>query len=326
MKNPFWINVITYFYSFISNYQPRTKNEVNAIPFLYNNNITIGGKATTSTVLTNKHIFFIHQLKTEDRFMTHQEFNQTYDLSINFLHFRSTLNAIKAYTANIITFKSKETINLQPALNIIMKTPKGTAPIYREKIKTKDKIMGFEKWERLTNIQENEWFRAFRQLKYTTKETKLRWLQFRILHNILSTNRSVSKFKAEQCELCTFCNAHSETIQHLILDCSKVKLFWNNLANILNNRATHAHNFRFTDNIIIFGLCDIVHTDKTCDFIILAAKFYIYRCKVQKDILNIKTFISELYNKYCVEKIIYKNSTAFKNRWGPYINIFRSLI
>ena len=49
----------------------------------------------------------------------------------------------------------------------------------------------------------------------------------------------------------------------------------------------HSYNFKFTRNLVLYGHCEVIRTDKICDFIILMAKFYIYRCKVQSINLNI---------------------------------------
>ena len=136
----------------------------------------------------------------------------------------------------------------------------------------------------------------------------------------------MAKINRDQNHLCTFCGVHSETILHLLWECSKTKLFWRNLETVINNRCLHAFNFKFTTNIIIFGFCDQMRTDKVCEFIIYMAKFYIYRCKVQSICLNIKIFIKELYNRYVVEKIISKNSSDFRNNWGPYLKLFQSIL
>ena len=55
----------------------------------------------------------------------------------------------------------------------------------------------------------------------------------------------------------------------------------------------------------------------------------IYRSKVQDTLfnfLNSKLFLKELYDRYCIEKEIHKNSMTFKTSWIPYIDIFRGEI
>ena len=138
--------------------------------------------------------------------------------------------------------------------------------------------------------------------------------------------RSVSKFNKEQNHLCEFCGSHSETIHHLLWKCQKVKLFWNELTRMINARCNHSHNFKVDENLILFGFSDTIKTDKVCNFILLLAKFYIYRSKVQGNMLSTRVFINEIYHRYCVEKEINKNSTYFGNIWKPYLNLFKGIM
>merc|ERR1712240_690751 len=155
---------------------------------------------------------------------------------------------------------------------------------------------------------------------------KLRWLQFRILHYILTTNKSVSKYNIGQDSKCSFCGAHSETILHLLWNCSKVQVFWNELASKINKRCMHSHNFEFSKNIILFGICEKTSSDKICDLIILLGKFYIYRSKVQHQILSVNIFMAELYTRYKIEREINENSPTFKNNLTPYLTLFRGIL
>ena len=174
-----------------------------------------------------------------------------------------------------------------------------------------DQNKGFEKWINCTQITLKQWKHCFKRLKLATTDTKLRWLQFRILHQILTTNRSVSKFNKEQSHLCEFCQCHSETIHHLIWKCHKVKIFWDDLKRIINKRCNDANRFNIDENLVIFGHSERIQSDQVSDLIILLAKYYIYRSKVQRTILNINIFINELYNRYCVETDIQKKKLYF---------------
>ena len=146
------------------------------------------------------------------------------------------------------------------------------------------------------------------------------------MHYILTTNRSVSKYIVNQNHLCTFCNTESETIQHLFWGCEKVKNFWNKLSSLVNERCKNVHNFSFSENLVLFGQSDFVYTDDVCNLMILMAKFFIYRCKVQNTCINLKFFIKEFYNRYIAEKLLEKESQDFVNKWYPYINLFKGLL
>ena len=287
----------------------------------------VGNRAITKRCFINNNVFYIKQLMNGDRFLTYLEFLQKFNVRINFLDFISIIRAIKQYTSqNRMLNATNKTIMYQPALNFIMSTTKGASAIYHSILEPDVKNKGFHKWQQITHITLNQWKNSFKILKQSTHDTKLRWLQFRVLHNILTTNKSVSKFNPEQNPLCQFCKSHSETIHHLLWQCNKVQIFWKELSNIINNRCTHAHNFKIDEKLALFGHSEQIKTDQTCQLIILLAKFYIYRSKVQDTILNIRCFIQELHNRYCIEKEISKNSIPFRYNWIPYMNIFRSIM
>ena len=44
---------------------------------------------------------------------------------------------------------------------------------------------GLKKWSKHTEISEEDWIDSFQKLIVTTTDPKLRWIQYRILHNIL---------------------------------------------------------------------------------------------------------------------------------------------
>ena len=326
ITHPFWSNIVQYYYIFQKQFKLYSKEEVEATRFLYNSNIKIGKKVIKNKKLISSNIFAISQLRYNNRFLTLQEINTKLFQPLNFLEYNSIISALKKYMDKYSNLKPFKEVTVAPALNSIMSKEKGSSNIYQNFIAFEKDITGFKRWCKKTNISNEAWLSSFQFLKRTTSDTKLRWLQYRILHYIITTNRSVSKFIPGQNSNCTFCGAHSETIIHLFWGCNFVQSFWKAFSFILNKKCIHAHNFKFTENLVLFGKCNMISTDKVCDLIILIAKFYIYRCKVQKNILNVNVFIKELYKRYHIEKIINKNSNAFKNCWIPYLNLFKGIL
>ena len=142
------------------------------------------------------------------------------------------------------------------------------------------------------------------------------WLQIGQSQNI----------KKEQTELCSFCQKDSETIQHLFYGCEIVRSFWDQLTSLLNRRCNHSKDFKVNEVFVLFGQSEFIYSDYVCDLIILLAKLFIYRCKVQNKSINLRAFLNDVYNRYCCEKMINKNSNDFINKWNPYLGIFKSLI
>ena len=326
MTNHFWCNILSIFNNFYLKLDITCLEELGETSFLYNDKIKIGNSIIRNKTLEQNGIFLIKHLMEDNNFLTHDEFVNKFDININFLSYTSIIKAIKkGFDIDALESLDK-TLKYQPSVNIIMKSKKGASEIYQHFISNSSMCKGKEKWISNLCITSEDWDNAFFKLKYSTKDTKLRWLQFRILHNILTTNRSVSKFKVEQTDLCSFCNSHSETIRHLFYECTVVKLFWKQLTNLIKERCTHANNFEVNEVFILLGHSEFMYSDYVCDIIILLAKLFIYRCKVQKSDLIFKNFLNDVYNRYCCEKVINKNSQLFINRWQPYLNIFKSLL
>ena len=57
---------------------------------------------------------------------------------------------------------------------------------------------GVKKWNGVVLEIASKWKEYFKHLKKSTKDTKLIWLQYRILHRILTTIRTVAKYDALQ--------------------------------------------------------------------------------------------------------------------------------
>ena len=163
-----------------------------------------------------------------------------------------------------------------------MNTVKGASALYHSMLEPETTHKGYDKWENIVQIDKEHWHDSFPFLKSTTKDTKLRWFQLRVLHQTLTTNKSVSYFKRDQNPLCEFCRSHNETIHHLLWKCTKVNKFWENLFKAINDKCHHSHNLRIDEKLILFGKCELAKTDSVSDLIILIGKFYIYRNKVKK--------------------------------------------
>ena len=91
---------------------------------------------------------------------------------------------------------------------------------------------------------------------------------------------------------------------------------------------SHLGNLNLSLELILFGVEDNTKTDKIFDLLLLLAKFYIYKCKVQNVKLNINNFKKEVQQKYIIEKHLYysKNKLAlFFTKWSLYHSLVENL-
>ena len=130
-KNPFWKEVLTYLTIFIKKYKITSKTEAKNTSFLYNSKVKIGNQEINDRKLINNHIFFIHQLMTEDRFLSYEEFKEKYNINFNLFRYMSIVSSVKSFL-NRYNFqvKRKQCENQTP-FNIILKSKKGAALIYK---------------------------------------------------------------------------------------------------------------------------------------------------------------------------------------------------
>ena len=84
------------------------------------------------------------------------------------------------------------------------------------------------------NISDKEW-KLYNYSIKDIKEVKLADFQYKINNKILVTNSFLFKIKKINNNGCSYCNEHSEIIEHLFLNCTNVKDFWCSLQDWLNN-------------------------------------------------------------------------------------------
>ena len=60
-----------------------------------------------------------------------------------------------------------------------------------------------------------------------TKETRLRVLQWKILHNIYLTNRLLCKMKVRDKQMCSYCHDVVDYTEHFFFDCPTITKFRN---------------------------------------------------------------------------------------------------
>ena len=170
-----------------------------------------------------------------------------------------------------------------------------------------------------------EWKTIFIKCSKTTIDTQLRWFQTRLLHRILPTRKYLYTCKLVTSPLCLQCSDKDETLSHLFWECKFAQQFWIDLEKVLKNKCYNCARFRFKLDLIIFGNANSFVTDKTIDFIILFAKFYIYRCRFLNTAPNCESFILCLKQRLDIERMlaIKKNRyNQFRQLWLPYNAIF----
>ena len=94
-------------------------------------------------------------------------------------------------------------------------------------------------WNKQLNITPEQWKKIYTLPYLTTKDTYLRWLQYRILHNILPTNWYLVKIQVCESNKCLNCKNDKETIDFLFWHCDVIQLFIEQLKPLLSTYIFH---------------------------------------------------------------------------------------
>ena len=152
---------------------------------------------------------------------------------------------------------------------------KGCAKTYNLLMNFNDNIVQDtqRKWEEILNddIPYNIVKRAFHNLHRMKEGPFTKYLQFKVLHNRIFTNKKLYDIGLIDNSACPYCNEPEETMEHALIYCNMVVEFWNDLERWLR---------RHIDNsIIISNIEKIMGTgtlDNIVDKAIIAAKRVIY--------------------------------------------------
>ena len=186
------------------------------------------------------------------------------------------------------------------SLSTIYSAPKGTRLYYN--ILVNDNLMPncCLKWsEKLkSNISWNIVFIKVQKIK----DVKLKWLQMRIIHRIIATNIVLNKIGVTANTQCGFCIDEKDSIEHMFWKCACIRHFWTSLETILKEKCETALNVKFTQNLVLFGTEIDIKTDTVFDLVILQAKQFIYKCKLDKCLPTLACFLQQLTLKYKIDE------------------------
>ena len=154
-----------------------------------------------------------------------------------------------------------------------------------------------------------------------TLETKLQIFQYKIIHNILPTKRSLFRMKLCESETCHLCKMQAQTLAHLLYQCPVISEFW--IAFQSWWYANHGKIMTATERDILFGWHDNATQSKDIlNYITLVAKYYIFCTTQDSDKVSFDGFPSFLKNKLdALQQIAVKNKNIdnFNRKWKDFI-------
>ena len=146
-----------------------------------------------------------------------------------------------------------------------------------------------------------------------TLDTKLRWLQYRILHGILVTNSWLCKVGIKDSGKCTYCN-QDESIVHLYSSCHVINMFWDN---IVTNIDVMPKSLTAFEKLYAYnGKTNYILTNQ----LLIIARYCIYVCSRAGNVPSFVMFKNSIKMTMRIEEIIAisRDRLAFHmEKWEP---------
>ena len=323
-NNLFWKDVLKHFKCLYTKCIPTTPAEFMAECIHYNKYIIRGRHVVFVKEWVDQHLLYIHQLynTSSNRFYTFQEFKdiQPNISKTNFLLYSGIVGAI-------VEHQRKCNIQLNDNSRImetkIWKTVKeGSKSIQGIFLKSNVLPAAVPKWNLC--FENLNWFRIFKHCK-TFRDTKLKWFQLRILHRLLPTRKYLYDRKIVDDPTCYICQEETHTIQHLLWKCKSAQAFWQDLLFAMSQGYVDYDNLTLSEELILFGYKEKVKTDFALDYILLAAKFYIYRSYMANEVPHVQGFLCTMKRRYSDLKSIHFSEGTyyqFSEEWQKYQHLF----
>ena len=304
-SNKFWLNVLHDYRYYCNNFDKISGINISQQPIFHNPRFKIASDLVGCRKLQEAGIFFIDQIFSieEKRIYTREEIKAKYDIAIDFISFNNIEKGIEIITM----YENENRIysrigknNVSCYMDNILSTEKGTQNIYKVLLPTNEYSHLDERW-RKEGIENIDWHKVYKIIDKSLPCTKLKWIQFRIVNKIITTNKSISKFNPGQTPLCTFCKSADETIIHLFYDCHKVREFWEEFQNRMNLKCPDVRFENIPKQVILLGTATNFYTTPVFDLILILAKLYIYRQKVSVKNFYVESFVEDIKMFYLAE-------------------------
>lgn len=330
IKNLFWKNVLAAWCEF--NYKclnPTTVEEVMNSQLWFNSSIRIGNKPIYNDQLFQAGIATIRDLLSEEgKFLDFDALKQKYDVNINFIFYLGIISAIPKTWKQIIRthFNTHQhamarDIAIIEIQNGVFKKENATKFIYtclthnKAMVATAPKI----KWETTLSVRltEEQWQNIFVSNHYAVIDNKLRYLQYRVLHRTLTTNRTLKIWGKRADDNCTFCQREPETIVHLLFDCAYTYQLWTRFVKWLRDKT--GYSVQLSASTCILGYQDLDDFSKFMNTLFIVVKKFIYSSRCNKTTLSFKLLLSNIKEMHHIEKSIAQSknrATEHSNKWN----------
>ena len=153
------------------------------------------------------------------------------------------------------------------------------------------------------------------RIKQTTRISKYRSFQYRLIMRAVITNRHLCWWKIRDSDQCTFCGEAEETYRHLFYECICVQSLWKTLTTFCEKHGLDKPSVTYR-NVYINQVVE--NAKSATNFLCLVLKQYIYRQKCLNEPVSKDQLTRMFYQNQNIEKYhAMRNSktTEYIKRW-----------
>ena len=127
--------------------------------------------------------------------------------------------------------------------------------------------------------------------------------------------------------LCAFCQTEVESLEHIFFHCNVTKTFWNLLSSWLIKQKMITTSLTLEN--VLFRVLNAIEDFLILNHLLLLAKFYIYRCKLDIIHPSLNAFVAKIRANFQIEQnIASKNDKLDKHykKWNKVLPCFTKLV
>ena len=313
----FWSQTILHWCKF-HYFQPKDLETILDQVIWLNSNVKNTKGLLLERKLSNKNIVRIKDIydkSSPNGLMPFVKAARLYDLKCTWLEYQAVISCFPPTWKSWLKGTNSEIVTNQHTrkFSILYTNPKPSRYVYHELIEDESIIDKYgNRWleDHQVDVDYITYKKAFKKLYYTTKITKFRDFQYRMLLNKLVFNIDLFKWRKRNDDICTFCKTHSEDLFHSLLYCKYSKRIWKALNDIIQ--------IDITETDLSSFICNSSSSEDVINFIVIIIKQYLYRNRCQGKLPNITGAKREITTNYYIENSIAKkenNTKKFEKRW-----------
>ena len=318
-STPFWQDVMVAWFSFMYKPQLYTLNEIKMQLIWCNLHILVGDRPLYNAKGIDAGLLYIYQLYESGQTLSEEKVNA---YCISPFQYNQILSALPTEWKEACKVQSEVTHIMSPRERLKDK-PRLSSYVYNELVE--NRICYFMKMlERVSKkvpVTMSEYQEAFLGINQISNITKYRDFQYRLLVLDVHANDRLYHWKIKSSQKCDWCDKKQDWV-HMLFLCSYLRNFWHSLRNFVETCVNvDARELNWQLKYVFLNRVHNSYKD-IVNFIVLAAKRYIFVSKCLKEPVKfdvfVKTFdmlqVSEKYNS-----IISGGEIKHRRKWAPYM-------